>query len=150
MLHTLINDLVNKGCGKLIFGTSFVQVTKIHANMNGALFLEKRNQVGYPCGILNGIDEISLLELVDFSSNGFMSRRVDGSQLLPDREWHWAMCRCGVQQWQDQVWASQNRTRRKLHKILGRAHCKLQFLPGCIVPPRKCFIQPLIDMKCLF
>lgn len=85
MPKTLINDLVNKGCGKFVFGTGFIQVAKIHADTNGALLLENMNLVGYPCGILNGINEISLLELVDLNFYGLMTRRVNGSQLLTDK-----------------------------------------------------------------
>lgn len=84
MPRTLINDLVNKGCGKVVFEKRFFQVTKICADTNGALILENRNRVGYPCGILNGIDEISLLELFDLDFYGLTLRRVDGYQLLMD------------------------------------------------------------------
>ena len=85
MPRTLINDLVNKWCGEVVFGTSFVQITKVGANTNGALFFEDGNWVRHPSGIFNGVNETSLPELIDFSFDGFSSRRMNGSQILTDR-----------------------------------------------------------------
>ena len=79
---TLIYDLVNKWCGEVVFGTSFVQIAKVGTNTNGALLFEDGNWVGHPSGIFNGLNETSLPELVYFSFDGVTSRRMDGSQLL--------------------------------------------------------------------
>ena len=85
MPRTLINDLVNKWCGEVVFGTRFVQVTKVNVDMDGALFFEDGNWVGHPSGVFNGVNETSLSELIDFSFDGFRSRGMNGSQILTDR-----------------------------------------------------------------
>ena len=85
MPHTLINDLVNKWSGEVFFGTSFVQIAKVGANTNGALFFEDGNWVGHPSGVFDGVNETSLLELIDLSFDGFTSRGMNGSQPLTDR-----------------------------------------------------------------
>ena len=86
MPRTLINDLINKWCGEVVFGTVFVQIAKVGANMNGALFFEDGNWVGHPSGVFDGVNETSLPELIDFSFDGFTSRGMNGSQLL--MEWN--------------------------------------------------------------
>ena len=85
MPRTLVNDLVNERCGEVVFGTSLVQVAKVHADTDGALFLENGNWVGYPSGVFNGVNETSLLKLVDFGFDSITSGRMNGSQLLTDR-----------------------------------------------------------------
>ena len=85
MPHTLVNDLVNEWCGEVVFGTSLVQVVKVRADMDGALFLENGNWVGDPSGVFNGVNETSLLELIDFGLDSVTSGRMNGSQLLTDR-----------------------------------------------------------------
>ena len=59
---------------------------KVSANTNGALFFEDGHWIRHPSGIFDGVNETSLPELVDFSFDGFTSRRMDGSQLLTDRD----------------------------------------------------------------
>jgi len=39
MPHTHINDLVYEGCGKVVFGTSFVQIMEFCVEKNHSLFL---------------------------------------------------------------------------------------------------------------
>ena len=85
MPRTLIDDLVNEWFREVFFGSSFVQVAKVSADMNGALFFENRNRIGHPSGVFNGIDNTSLLELIDFSFDRFSSGRINGSHLLVDR-----------------------------------------------------------------
>ena len=81
---TLINDLVNEWCGEVFFGTSFVQITKVSADTDGALFLENENWIGHPSGVFDGIDKTSLLELIDLSFDSLSSGRINGSQILTD------------------------------------------------------------------
>ena len=84
MPHTLINDLVNKWCGDVVFWTSFFQIMKVGANTNGALFFKDGNLVRHPSGVFDGENETTLPKLIDFSFDGFTSRGMDGSQLLTD------------------------------------------------------------------
>ena len=84
MPHTLVNDLVNERCGEVVFGTSLVQVAKVRADTDGALFLKNGNWVGHPSGVFNGVNETSLLKLVDFGFDSVTSGRMNGSQLLTD------------------------------------------------------------------
>ena len=84
MPRTLVNDLVNERCGEVVFGTSFVQVAKVRVDTNGALFLENGNGVRHPSGVFNGVNETTLLELIDFGFDSITSGRMNGSQLLMD------------------------------------------------------------------
>ena len=79
MPHTLVNDLVNERCGEVVFGTSFVQIAKISADIDGAFFFENGNQIGHPSGVFNGIDKTNLLDLIDLSFDSFLSGRINGS-----------------------------------------------------------------------
>ena len=76
--------LVNEWCGEVVFGTSFVQIVKVHANTDGALFLEDGNWVGHPSGVFNGLNKTKLLELIDFGFDSITSGRINGSQFLTD------------------------------------------------------------------
>ena len=84
MPYTLINGLVNKWCGEVVFGTSLVQVMKVSENTDGALFFEDGNWVGHPSGVFDGINETSLLELIDFGFDSFTSGRMNGYKILTD------------------------------------------------------------------
>ena len=84
MPRTLVNDLVNEQCGEVVFGTRFFQVTKVRGDMDGALLLENGNWVGHPSGVFNGVNETSLLKLVDFGFDSVTSGRMNVSQLLTD------------------------------------------------------------------
>ena len=95
MPRTIFNDLVNERCGEVVFGTRFVQVAKVRADTDGALFLENGNWVGHPSGVFNGVNETSLLELIDFGFDSVMSGWMNGSQLLTDR--------IGIRPWVDMV-----------------------------------------------
>ena len=44
MPRTLINDLVNKWCGEVVFGTRFVQIAKVNVDSNSALFFLGQEQ----------------------------------------------------------------------------------------------------------
>ena len=92
MPRTLVNDLVNERCGEVVFGTSLVQVAKVRADTDGALFLKNGNWVGHPSGVFNGVNETSLLELIDFGFDSVTSGRMNGSHLLSD----WFGVRPGV------------------------------------------------------
>jgi hypothetical protein len=45
---TIIDNLVNEGCWKIVFGTSMIEIMKIHTNTNSALFFVYRDGVGDP------------------------------------------------------------------------------------------------------
>ena len=85
MPHTLINDLVYEGFGKVVFGTSFAQIVKSSEYMNGGLFIENMNGIGHPFGVFDRINETSLLELIDFSFDSFTLERMDRPLFFVDR-----------------------------------------------------------------
>ena len=74
---------------EVVFVTSFVQVMKVSADMDGALFLENENQIGHPSGVFYVIHKTNLLELIDFSFDSLSSGRINGSQLLTDKIGIW-------------------------------------------------------------
>lgn len=86
MPHKIINDLVYEGCGKVVFGTIFIQITTFFEDMNGALFLKNRNSIGHPCCVFNGINETIFLELIYFSFDSFLFGRMDRPFILAHRD----------------------------------------------------------------
>jgi len=52
----------------------------------GCLFLKNENMIGYTYGVFNGIDETSLLELIDFSFDSFTFGSMDRPLLLAKRD----------------------------------------------------------------
>jgi hypothetical protein len=46
--NTIINNLVDKGCGVVVFGTSLVRILIINIDANGPLFLSNHNDIGNP------------------------------------------------------------------------------------------------------
>ena len=48
MVDTIIDDLVDERGWKVVFGTSMVEIAKVCANMNNALFFVNGDGVGDP------------------------------------------------------------------------------------------------------
>ena len=65
MTSTGINDLVNKQSGKVVFGTSQIQITRFSTNANGTLFFIDGNRIGNPSGIHNGVYETRFVQFLD-------------------------------------------------------------------------------------
>ena len=48
VIGEIIDNLVNKGRWKVVFGTGVIEVVKIHTDTNNALFFVNRDGVGEP------------------------------------------------------------------------------------------------------
>jgi hypothetical protein len=48
MANIVIDDLVNERCWEVVFGTSVIEIMKVNADTNGALFFVNRDKVGGP------------------------------------------------------------------------------------------------------
>jgi hypothetical protein len=45
VVGTIIDNFVDKGCGKVVFGTCMIEVTKVHTDTDSALFFDNRDEV---------------------------------------------------------------------------------------------------------
>jgi hypothetical protein len=57
MSDTLIDNLVDESGWEVVFGTSMVEIAKVSANANSALFFVNGDGVGNPWGICDGLYE---------------------------------------------------------------------------------------------
>jgi hypothetical protein len=68
---TIIDDLIDEGCWKVFLGTSIVDIAKVGADANRALFFVDGYRVGNPRRISDGVNESGRMQFVNF---GFDSR----------------------------------------------------------------------------
>jgi len=71
MVHTFIDNLVDKWCRVVIFRESGVEVMVISANTDGALFFVNREGVGYPICVFDWVDEANSVKLVNLNFNSW-------------------------------------------------------------------------------
>ena len=57
-LMSPIDDLINEGCGEVVFGTCPIKVMEFCANTNGTLFLIHGNRIRNPSDVCNRINEV--------------------------------------------------------------------------------------------
>jgi hypothetical protein len=55
----VINDLIDEGCWKVVFGTCIVEIAKVGADADSALFLVNGYRVGNPGSVSNGVNKPS-------------------------------------------------------------------------------------------
>jgi hypothetical protein len=48
MVDTIIDNLIDKGCWKVFFGTGMIEIAKVHIDTDSALFFVHRDGVGDP------------------------------------------------------------------------------------------------------
>jgi hypothetical protein len=78
--RTLINNLVNKGSGEVMFRTRFVHVPKIHTYMDGFFLLIYENGVGHPFGQGNQVDEANIKQLLHLYLNSGGLPKINNSK----------------------------------------------------------------------
>jgi hypothetical protein len=44
----IIDNLVDKGCWKVVFGIDVIEIAKVHADTDGVMFFVNRDRVGDP------------------------------------------------------------------------------------------------------
>ena len=57
MAYTGVNDMINERSGKVVFGTSQIQVSEVSTDTNGTLFFIDGKKIGNPSGIRDGVYE---------------------------------------------------------------------------------------------
>ena len=77
-----IDDLIDEGCGEVVFGTCPIEVMEVYANANGTLFFIHRNRIRNPSGVRNGINEASCVQLLYLGFHSGHVGRVNGPFLL--------------------------------------------------------------------
>ena len=80
-----IDDLIDEGCGEVIFGTCPVEVAEVCANENGTLFFIHGNRIRNPSCVCNGINEAGCAQLLYLSFHRSHFGWMDGTLLLADR-----------------------------------------------------------------
>ena len=71
MASTIIDDLINERHWEVVFGTCIVEIAKVGADANRALFFIDGYRVRNPRCISDGVNESSYAQFVNF---GFDSR----------------------------------------------------------------------------
>ena len=57
MSSACIDDLIDEGCGEVVFGTRPIEVVEVYANADGTLFFIHGNRIRNPSGVGNGVNE---------------------------------------------------------------------------------------------
>ena len=73
MASTIVDNLINERRWEVVFWTSVIEIAKVGANVDGALFLVDGYRVGNPRSVSNGVDESCCAQFVNF---GFDSRSL--------------------------------------------------------------------------
>ena len=83
--RTLIQNLIDKWCGKIIFRTCMIQVTKINAYVDRSLLLINQNGVRNPLCQGNVIDKTDIQQFFYLSLNRGCFSRIHRTQMLSNR-----------------------------------------------------------------
>jgi hypothetical protein len=75
MAGAIVDNLINERRWEVVFWTSVIEVAKVGANADGALFFVDGYRVGNPRSVSDGVDEFCCAQFVDF---GFDGRGFDG------------------------------------------------------------------------
>jgi hypothetical protein len=55
----VIDNLIDEGCWKVVFGTCVIEIAKVCADADSALFLVDGYRVGNPRGVRDGVNKPS-------------------------------------------------------------------------------------------
>jgi hypothetical protein len=56
MANKIIDNLVDEKCWEVVFGTSVIEIAKVRADANSALFFIDRDGAGDPWRVRDGVD----------------------------------------------------------------------------------------------
>jgi hypothetical protein len=82
---TIVDNLIDEGGRKVVFGTSFVDIPIINAYMNGALFLVNRDKIGNPVCESHRLNKADFQKFLDFELDSSHFLWVNWMKALPDR-----------------------------------------------------------------
>ena len=82
MSGTCIDNLIDEGCSKVVFGTLPIEIVEVCTNVDGTLFFIHRNRIRNPSGVRNGVNEVSFAQLLYFVFEHDLFGRMDGILLL--------------------------------------------------------------------
>ena len=66
MAGAIVDNLIDERRWEVVFWTSVIEIVKVGANADGALFLVDGYSVGNPRSVSDGVDESSCAQFVDF------------------------------------------------------------------------------------
>ena len=69
MSGACIENLIDEGCGEVVFGTCSIEVMEVCENVNGTLFFIHGNRIRNPSGVGNGVDEADSAQLLYLGFN---------------------------------------------------------------------------------
>jgi hypothetical protein len=81
---TIIDNLIDKGGRKVVFGTSFVDIPIINTYMNGALFLINWDKIGNPVYESHQINKAGVEKFLDFELDSSRFTWVNWMKAFPD------------------------------------------------------------------
>ena len=84
MYGTHVNDFIDEWCWEVVFGTSQIQIAKVHTNVDGALFFVYGDRVGNLSGVCDGIDETDCVQFLDFCFDRCIFLGMHGSLHIMD------------------------------------------------------------------
>lgn len=70
MASTRINDLINEGCGEIVFGTCPTQISEVQAYTDSSLFFGDRNGIRNTGCVLDGKDKFFLVKFIYLGFEG--------------------------------------------------------------------------------
>ena len=82
MSGTCIDDLIDEGCGEVVFGTCPIEVMEVYANVNSTLFFIRGNRIRNASGVGNGVNESGCAQLFYLGFDRDRFGRMDGPLLL--------------------------------------------------------------------
>ena len=81
---TIINNLIDEGGRKVVFGTSFINIPIINAYVDCALFLVDRENIGNPVSESHWVNKVGFEKFLDFKLDSGRFMWVDRKKELLD------------------------------------------------------------------
>jgi hypothetical protein len=80
----IVDNLIDEGCRKVVFGTRFVDIPIINAYMNCALFLIDRDKIGNPVSESHRVNKVGFEKFLDFELDSSRFTWVNWTKALPN------------------------------------------------------------------
>ena len=80
----IVDNLIDEGGRKVVFGTTFVDIPIINAYTNGALFLVNRDKIGNPVCESHRINKSGFKKFLDFKLDSSRFTWVNWMKALPN------------------------------------------------------------------
>jgi hypothetical protein len=81
---TIVDNMIDEGGRKVVFGTSFVDIPIINAYTNCALFLVNRDKIGNPVSESHRVNKAGFKKFLDFELDSNRFTWVNWTKAFPD------------------------------------------------------------------